>query len=438
VLRVFNLKNGKILRTFQTGHQIAGGASIYSVDGKEYVAITSGGTPTSSNGGIASELQVFALGGSVTQSPGPQLAAFNASRPSDARTLASASTSRAPAAARGAGRVTTPPALVVQPWSANTSNVQNVRGRVTLNGAPVAGARVTVDRFAIPSPTAKDGSFGYDVDNTLAGRHVARVTGAGNASVNGHPLSAGQQQALLNATAAITVGYAVHGLATHIQKNGTVIVTGKITDGTGHGPPPVRLLTYQLSGTITDANGKPVQGAVVITRTQDRDFWTHSSASDANGHYSSFYSAADESSANPVSLSIGVASGSVSYGGTVGVNAPFKRLASAVLDIKLGTGTNYTLSTPTAYPGAVYSGLVVGVTGGGHVVKPLAERWPAKDGSFSMTLPASARGKLLSVWENQRQFFSRLPATAGGAVALATWPTGLGDAVPRGLASIRP
>ena len=71
VLRAFDLKSGKVLWTFQTGHQIAAGPSIYSVDGKEYIAITSGGTPTSSNGGIASELQIFALGGSSSESKPP-------------------------------------------------------------------------------------------------------------------------------------------------------------------------------------------------------------------------------------------------------------------------------------------------------------------------------------------------------------------------------
>ena len=199
----------------------------------------------------------------------------------------------------------------------------------------------------------------------------------------------------------------------------------------------MRLLTYQLSGTITDVDGKPVPGAVVITRTQDRDFWTHSSASDANGHYTSFYSAADESSDDPVPLSVGVASGGVSYGGTLGVNANFTRLKSAVLNVKLGPGANYTLSTPTAYAGAVYSGLVVGVTAGGRVVRPVAEQWPTATGVFSMTLPASVRGKTVAIWENQRQSFSRFPAVPGGAVDLASWPAQLGSAVPAGLARVK-
>ena len=74
--------------------------------------------------------------------------------------------------------------------------------------------------------------------------------------------------------------------------------------------PPVVLFTYQLTGTITDAAGKPVVGAIVVTRTQDRDFWTFSKPTDASGHYTSFFAASDESGADPVPLTVQVASGS--------------------------------------------------------------------------------------------------------------------------------
>src|SRR4029077_6768867 len=71
VLRAFDAKKGDVLWKLQTGFQIASGASVYSVNGTEYVAITVGGTTTSSSGGtVASQLQVFGLGGSSTQSPG--------------------------------------------------------------------------------------------------------------------------------------------------------------------------------------------------------------------------------------------------------------------------------------------------------------------------------------------------------------------------------
>jgi hypothetical protein len=232
------------------------------------------------------------------------------------------------------------------------------------------------------------------------------------------------------------VGYRLSGLRASVQKDGTVVLRGRLLGADRQAPPTVRLLTYRLTGTITDAAGKPVQGAVVITRTQDRDFWTHSSASDADGRYTSFFAASDETAADPVVLAVGVAAGGTSYGGNVGTNASFKRLQSAELDIKLGSGTAYTLQPPSSQVGAVYAGLIVGVTAGGKVVKPLSMRWPDAAGAFSMRLPGSVRGKAITVWENARQSFSRFPARPGGAVDLGTWPSRLGDAVPTGLARI--
>jgi hypothetical protein len=221
-----------------------------------------------------------------------------------------------------------------------------------------------------------------------------------------------------------------------VQEDGSVLLRGRLMGADGQAPPTVRLLTYRLTGTITDAGGKPVQGAVVITRTQDRDFWTHSSASDGSGRYTSFFAASDETGADPVVLAVGVAAGGTSYGGNLGTTANFKRLQSAELDIKLGSGTAYTVQAPAAQVGAVYAGLVVGVTAGGKVVKPLSERWPDATGTFSMRLPPSVRGKTITFWQNARQSFSRFAARPGGAVDLGTWPSKLGDAVPTGIARL--
>src|SRR4051794_39270551 len=234
----------------------------------------------------------------------------------------------------------------------------------------------------------------------------------------------------------VSAGYAFTGLHAHVS-GGNVVITGRIVGSRRQVPPLVRLLTYQLSGTITDASGKPVQGAVVITRTQDRDFWTHSSASDANGHYTSYFAASDETSADPVSLAVGVALGNTAYGGNVGTNVDFARLKSATMNIQLGNGTAYTVQKPSSFTGAIYSGLVVGVTAGGKVIKPISETWPSVNGSFSMTLPGSARGKVLTFWENQRQAFSHFAARAGGRIDLAAWPAQLGDVVPTGLATLK-
>jgi alcohol dehydrogenase (cytochrome c) len=432
VLRAFDSKTGKVLWTYQTGAPIAAGPSVYSIDGKEFVAITVGGTPTSSNGGTLSQLQVFSLGGTTTQSAsGSAPRALQVVRkPAHARRAKHV-------AATGFGSIPTQGGLNVKLWDANSSNVQHVTGRILLNGVPVKGAAVAMDGYRIPGVTGANGSFATDVDITIPGRRSLKVVSVKGATLRGSPLRAGQQSAVLGASGGFSVGYAITGLHASRQSDGSILVTGRLVGANRQGPPLVHLLTYQLGGTITDVTGKPVQGAVVITRTQDRDFWTHSSASDANGHYTSFFSASDESGADPVSLAVGVAQGTISYGGNLGTNVNFALLKSATMNIHLGAGTNYTVLPPAERAGAVYSGLVVGVVSGGKVVKPLAERWPSANGTFSMKLPASVRGKTMRFWENLRQSFSSFAARPGGPIDLSTWPAALGDSVPVGMASLR-
>ena len=91
----------------------------------------------------------------------------------------------------------------------------------------------------------------------------------------------------------------------------------------------------------------------------------------------------------------------------------------------------------TPGPGAVYSGLVVGALGPGGVIRPVLERWPDLRGVFSMVLPGSARGKTISLWENQRQFYSRLAGRPGGPVDLGSWPRQLGEAAASPVATLR-
>jgi alcohol dehydrogenase (cytochrome c) len=446
LLRAFDLKTGKVLWTFQTGHQIAAGPSIYSVDGKQYIAITSGGTPTSSNGGVASELQIFALGGSKSESQPPlrtlshvDTTVMQATMTTHTAAPAAATTTAASASAsaRGAGRMRVQTGLVVRPWSANSNNDQDAVGRLLLGSQPVAGARVTVGRYLLPA-TAKDGSFHYRADISVPSRYLAKVSNVANATVNGQPLSPNERAAVQGLSAAFSVAYRIDRLQEHRQPNGTILVTGRVHDSSGAAPPPVVLYTYRLSGTITDTAGKPVQGATVVTRTADRDFWTFSAPSDARGHYTSFFAASDESDADPVPLTIQIATGPLSYGDPQGTNFNFKRLRSATLNLQLPTSTTSALpaAMPTAQVGAVYQGLVIGVTHGGKVIKPMSARWPDRQGKFSMVLPPSVRGKTLHFWQNRRQFFSRFAAVPGGPVDLESWPTELGSAVPSGLATL--
>src|SRR5262249_43350663 len=156
----------------------------------------------------------------------------------------------------------------------NSSNVQNLFGRVLLGSTPVVGARLRVDLFRLPAATGKNGGFTYAADNTWPGRHVVKVIDATKATVNGRKLTASGQGASQATSNGFDVGSAIRNLKAQVQDNGNVVVPGRLESSEGSAPPPVGLYTYSLTGTITDASGKPVQGAVVVCRTNDRDFWT--------------------------------------------------------------------------------------------------------------------------------------------------------------------
>jgi outer membrane protein assembly factor BamB len=439
VVRAFELKTGKVLWTFQTGRPIASGPTIFSAGGKEYVAVTVGGTPTSSNGGLVSLLDVFSLpAGSpsrrATSSAAARFPVTGSAAPAVIRRVGLAA-GRSVAGAAPRIRIAGG-AVALTLWKSSTSNETDVGGRLTLGGRPVVGARMSVDRYVLPGVTDANGNFTVVVDTTLARRHPVQVADLSNAKVAGGALTAAERAALGAASAGVSVGYRLVDLQARRRSNGNVVVTGRAVRADGIAAPSVVLLSYRLAGTITDAAGKPVTGATVVTRTTDRDFWTFSLPSNADGHYVSFFSASDEQGSEPVPLNVQVASGRTSYGSGQ-ANASFKRLSSASMNVKLpGSGATIPVPSATADTGAFYRGMLVGVSGPEGVIKPVAATWPDGSGRFTLTLPKAAAGTTLRFWEDDFVAFSRVAARPGGPVDLAAWPKALTKRVSSGIAAV--
>jgi PQQ-dependent dehydrogenase (methanol/ethanol family) len=443
VLRAFDVKTGKILWRFQTGAPIASGPTLYLNGGKEYLAITVGGTPTSSNGGVAAELQVFAIGGSQQESKPPTAltrAAFAAAdTPSVVSTPTAPDVVRAPAvAAKSGARLSTGGPIAVRAWLPSGNNTEAAGGRLLVGGKPVSGARISVDRYVLPRATGADGRFTAAIDVTVVRRHIVKVVDLSRARAGGRALTAAERAAAAAATGGFTVAYRIDDLRASAGKGGNVVVTGRIATRGGFAPAGVSLFTYRLSGRITGADGKPVAGATVVTRTVDRDFWTFSEPSDADGSYTSFFAASDKSQDDPVPFSVQVALGSVSYSSGLVPTVKFKRLRSARMDVQLPARVGAVLPLPTAtsFEGAVYQGLLVGASAGGRVVKPVAAQWPDSKGRFRLVLPPSAGGKTVRLWQSSFQAFATFPAKPGGAVDLRTWPVGLSPRVSTGTANL--
>lgn len=450
-LRAFDLKTGKVLWTFQTGNQIAAGATVFlGKDGKEYVAITSGGTPTSSNGGTAAKLHVFALGASQKQSTGPtnlpaitrdtSIVRTTQAAKHPARGAAPARTAVLARATASAGRFQVAGGGVVDitNWDPNSSNLAEVKGTLTLGGKPVAGAKVSVDRYTIPQATGSDGSFTATVDATMVRRHVLGVADASGARVDGRAASDADKAAILRTSGGIAVGYRVSDVKVSSQGS-NVVVTGRVSRTDNAAPPKVVHMSFRLSGRVLDAKGNPVKGAYVVTRTLDRDYWTFSDPTDDNGTYTSFFPASDQSGSDPVQYSLQVAYGQTNYAVPAGKEPTFKALSSATLDITLpASGTSLATPTSTPVPGAYWKGVVVGVTGPGGVVKPVSATWTDARGGFQLVLPGSVKGQTLGFWETDLEAFSSAAGLqkAGGPIDVATWPKALTARVARDLASV--
>jgi alcohol dehydrogenase (cytochrome c) len=446
-LRAFDVKTGQVLWKFQTGRQIAAGPSVYTVNGKEYVAITVGGTVTSSSGGtVASQLQVFTLGADQTQSPSFTIAmAKRTDARAAPRVIAAPKVRRIPVSAAalrkaGSALIATPPPLRLSAWDPNTNNTSTVTGHLYLRGKPVAGVKVAVNGW-VTAPTDQAGAFQIPVDNTMPIRHVITVTNADAATVDGHRLTPAEDAVVRAAKGAISVGYSISNLSAHAGTGGNIVVTGRLTYGQNQAPLPVGLYSYLLKGKLTYADGSPVKNAVVTTRTNDHKFWTYSRPTGPTGQYTSFLVAADQEGDDPVPMTVGVAVGTDSYQEPLNDFINFAALKSATLDIQLpaAAGAPLVKSTlsPQSMPGAIYEGIVVGVVGQGHVIKPVSATWPDANGNFQLVLPSSARGVTVKLYEEQRQFFSTSTAAPGGPVDLSVYPKAPATQAPQGLATLK-
>ena len=431
VVRAFATKTGKVLWTTPTGKPIAAGASVYAAGGKEYVAITVGGTPTSSNGGTASQVWAFTLGGekgAAAAASGPT--AVGASTPPSSRAPA------VPAARRATFAL---PVLTVRPWRDDAPNYDRVKGTLKLRGAPVAGARISVGGYELPRATAADGSFSAEVDMTLAKRSPVSVTDASRARAGGKALSAADRNAVRAAVGGIDVGYRVSGLAAK-RDGGGIAVEGKIGFADGSVAPTVQLYSYRLTGRVVGPDGKPVEGAIVTTRTADRDYWTLSDPTDAQGRYTSLFTASVSANTDTrVPFAVGVALGKTSYAFPFNVSVVFARLHSATMNLTLGPpGVPLKdVPKPVTVKGATYQGPLVGVVVDGRPVKPLSATWPDRNGHFRIVLPRSLAGRTVSLFLDTRPRFSRAVASPGHLVDGDVWATTLLPQMPRRLGSVR-
>jgi hypothetical protein len=320
-------------------------------------------------------------------------------------------------------RIETQDAILVDRWRADSDNTRTTRGRVLLDGRPVANVGLRVNAYRLRS--GGDGRFTYRVDSTVPRRYRISVEDVSSATRDGDDLTDAERESLREARGAITVAYRLSEIEAEPRTDG-IVIRGRLTTRDGTPPPPVVLFSYRLSGRVVDADGRPRAEAVVLTRSLDRESSTFSTTTDVRGRYRSFYwPSLDE----PVTLS--VAEGQESWELSTPLALP--RFRSARMDVRLSHHGAIAPPTVTAEPGAVYEGLLVGPLVDGKAVVPLAGTWPDADGRFELVLPSSARNGTLSFYESPGYYFSRTAAEPGRAVQRSLWSTRLPRDAPRRL-----
>lgn len=322
-------------------------------------------------------------------------------------------------------------------WRLDRENQAIAHGCVRLDGKPVAGALVSVEDYEIPDPTGKEGGFDYPLDTTIPARYRVRVTNVSAAKVDGEPATEEQKRLLRHAESSVAVYFRLSDVKATPRPGGQIAVSGQATFADGTAPPAVVLYSYRLSGSVRKADGSPLAGAVVSTRSVDRELWTLSPRTDSHGHYDSiFYPSGD---ADPVGFTVRVAVGDDVYNLRNNELVFFRKLKSAQLSFRLPRkgALLAALPVPHTYKGAVYEGVLVGVAANGKPIRPVSARWIDKTGRFEFVLPASLRGKTVSFWESQLYAFSRTPAKPGAPVDLSDYPSKLAPDVPADLQTLR-
>jgi hypothetical protein len=254
--------------------------------------------------------------------------------------------------------------------------------------------------------------------------------------VDGGAVDEAGRTELLSAQTGLTVSFKLSGVEARATDEG-ILVTGRASYGDTEEtpPPPVVLFSYQLSGVVRDSDGNPVQGAVVSTRSVDREFWTVSDESAADGSYSSIYYPSGES--DPVGFTVRIAVGDEVFEFLPDELVFFKRLRSARMDVDLPP-PGFPLGIPPVetYDGAIYEGLLVGVAEEGKPIKPLSARWIDAQGRFELVLPKEAAGKSVTLWESSLYAFSKNEAKPGEPVDLAGYPALLTPDMPQDLGAL--
>ena len=310
--------------------------------------------------------------------------------------------------------------FTVKTWQTDGSHMAEVKGKLTYEGQPVAHAVLQTDRNKRLLQTGEDGSFDLRVDRSLLAHASVRVVSAEEASIAGKPLGRKVAEAVLAASAAMTVYHPIRVLEAKpdAADAGQVRVSARMMSDPGAAVSFFKVDKYRIAGRVEDADGRPVEGAFVWIDRDRGEGFAKSTPTDRDGGYEMFYWPEEEDTHLTVIV------GTRRYTLPEGKVFVLPRNTSVDIRIRLPReGTIIEDRAPmlvsTTTPGATYSGLLAGLDG------PPEGRYtvtiPDREGRFALTVPRE-------IWERRPAFFeTRLTKFVDREKVLQA-----GDALPAG------
>ncbi len=322
--------------------------------------------------------------------------------------------------------------IPVMLWDREGANQFRITGTLAVGGRPVGGARIGLNTYTLPTPTADDGTFTLQGDRTILSRLRLHVVDTSAAMVDGQPIAAADGEALAGAETVIETAFPIT-LDTGQTVAPGASLSGRITFADSAIPAPqVVLWGYELQGVIQDGTGAPIPQAYVSISDDEGETWAVSGATADDGRYTlRFFPGAGGK------YSVRVSSGANFYESMTSV--PFAAGSSAKLDVVadatqgmvVGTGAGGAFEV-TDVAGAEYVGYLVGVAIG-DVPVDAGLTWPDAQGAFTVTLPNQIPNGKLGFFQMRLRFFTEADVAPGSPIPAGVIPTTLDDLAPRDL-----
>lgn len=245
-------------------------------------------------------------------------------------------------------------------WKSDGSSMKTATGSLLLGDKPIEKAKITIgDKFA---ETSKLGTFEYNVDQSKLFKNEIKVSNLGKALIDGKKLTKVEKQTLIQESGKINVYYPITVISEK-EENKKTIITGQVLTESKSPYPTVQTGKYAIMGTVNDADGNPVKGAIVSITREKGEGWAHSNPSDNKGHYLLAYLPEDDEEST-----FRVSVGNVQYTLPDGKVYQFPDKTSVEVDVVLPKSGTFIDDTPPnlrskVIPGSMKSGIIIGIDG---------------------------------------------------------------------------